>query len=259
MFRQVATYGKYLLQAKPFEEVENEQLSTQLTKVLDKDRAHYAFIALDVVRKKNLLDERILNVKDLGAGSKTSKGSQRSVKSITDSAVKAKKYAELMFRLVEVFQPQTIVELGTSLGITTGYLAKGNKSSKIYTLEGAPEIANVAKENFRLMRVGNVNLIEGNFDDTLPKLIDQLEQVDIAFLDGNHRKEPTLNYFELLLPKMNENSIVVVDDINWSVEMSEAWSELATRKEVSLAINLFEMGVLFLNPDLKKEELLVRY
>lgn len=259
MFRQAATYSKYLLQSKPFVGVEDDYITTQLKKVFDKERAFYAFIALDVVRKKNQGDDRVLTVEDLGAGSKSAKSNQRSVKSIADSAVKGKKYAELMFRLVEAFQPDAILELGTSLGITTSYLSKANKSAKVYSLEGAAEIVKVAKENLRLTRSENVEVIEGNFDDTLPPLLSKVKQIDLAFIDGNHRKEATLKYFEWLLPKLNVNSIVVVDDINWSSEMNEAWQDLVDRKETTLAINLFEMGILFLNPKLSSKEILVRY
>ncbi|MCB9189010.1 MAG: class I SAM-dependent methyltransferase [Flavobacteriales bacterium] len=259
MFHQVATYSKYLLNSKPFSGVGDAVFSSQLHKIFDKERSFYAFIALDVVRKKNQLDERVLNVNDLGAGSKTSKGNERSVKSIADSAVKAKKYAELMFRLVEAFHSHTIIELGTSLGITTGYLAKANKKAKVYTLEGAEEIAKIAEENFKLMKLHNAQLIQGNFDDTLEELVSRQDRIDLVFLDGNHRKEPTIRYFNTLLPKLHEGAIVLVDDIHWSQEMNQAWKELVSRPEVSLAINLFEMGILFLDPKLKKEELLVRY
>lgn len=248
-----------MLSSKPFNGVNDPVFSNHLQNVLDKERSFYAFVALDMVRKKNQIDERILTVNDLGAGSRVTKSNQRTVKSIADSAVKAKKYAELMFRLVETFQPQTIIELGTSLGITTGYLAKANKKAQVYTFEGATEIAHIARENFKLMKLNNVALIEGDFEETLAKTLEKIEQVDLAFLDGNHRKEPTLRYFDQLLPKLHSASIVVVDDINWSAEMNEAWQALAARPEITLAINLFEMGILFLDPKLPKEELLVRY
>lgn len=245
LFHQAAAYGKYLLKAKPLSDISDVELMHKLRMVLDENRAYYSFIALDVVRKKNLLDQRILNVNDLGAGSKKSKSNQRTVKSIAQSAVKRKKYAELMFRLVETFELKTIVELGTSLGITTGYLAKGNKNAKVYTFEGSREIAGVARENLNLMKATNVKQIEGDFDETLPEFLKLIDSIDLAFLDGNHRKEPTLKYFNLILPKLTDNSIVVIDDINWSSEMNEAWHELINRPEVTLSIDLFEMGILF--------------
>ena len=259
MFRQATTYGKYMLSARPFDQVADEDVTRQLRKVFDTERQFYAFVALKLVRKKNQTDKRVLQVEDMGAGSKKSRSNERSVKSITDSAVKPRKYAELMFRLVESFQSEVVVELGTSLGLTTGYLSKANKQGKVFTMEGAAEIAKVARENFRLMKLNNVTLIEGNFDNTLPDLLSKLNKVDLAFLDGNHRKEPTLKYFNWLLPKLHPNSIVVVDDINWSADMREAWEELKNHSSVTLSIDLFEMGVLFLNPDLKKEDLSVRY
>jgi predicted O-methyltransferase YrrM len=82
----------------------------------------------------------------------------------------------------------TILELGTSLGITTGYLALGNQQANVITMEGSVAIAEKALENFRDMNLKNVKLVQGNFDDTLSKVLTALERIDMAFVDGNHRK-----------------------------------------------------------------------
>lgn len=248
LFHQALAYFKYLLQAKSVSAITDENCKRQMSKVLDKERYHYPFVALDVVRSKNLADERILSVDDLGAGSKTTRGAQRSVKAIAKGAVKQKKYAQALYRLVEVYQPAQVLEIGTSLGITTGYLAKANKSAQIVTLEGVNSIADVARENLKLMDVQNVQLIQGNFEDTLPKFLSDVKTpLDFVFMDGNHRLEPTLRYFEWLLPHLSSTAIIVIDDIYWSPEMTSAWKKLSTHPKVVSSIDLFEMGILFLN------------
>ncbi|MCB9195006.1 MAG: class I SAM-dependent methyltransferase [Flavobacteriales bacterium] len=248
-----------MISAKSADEIKDTVLRTKMKRVLDKNRHHYPFLALDVVRKKNLADKTSLQVADLGAGSRTASGTTRTVSSITRGAVKREKYAQLLFRLVEVFQPKHILELGTSLGITTGYLSKANKSARVYTMEGVPSIANVARENFKLLGLDNVQLIEGNFDQTLPELLSKNVELDMVFLDGNHRKEPTLRYFEQVLPHLSNGAVVVVDDIYWSKEMTEAWMSIRSHAKVNVAIDLFEMGIVLIGSDVSTESYTVRY
>src|SRR6266536_4840405 len=98
----------------------------------------------------------------------------RSVSSIVKSAVKSKKYSQLLYRIVKYYQPNTVVDLGTSLGITTSYLSLAKPDATIFTLECATEIAKVAKANFKTLERENIRLIEGNFDYTLPAVLYQL-------------------------------------------------------------------------------------
>ncbi len=144
-----------------------------------------------------------------------------------------------------------MVELGTSLGITTCYLASGNKDALVYTFEGAPQIAAVANKNFQHLNFKNILLVQGNFDDTLSAQLTKIPSVNFAFVDGNHRKQPTINYFYQLLEKANENSIFIFDDIHWSNEMEEAWKEIQNHTSVTLTIDLFFIGIVFFRKEQK--------
>ena len=154
-----------------------------------------------------------------------------------------------MFRLVNHFQPKNIIELGTSLGITTLYLAASSKKISVQTLEGCPQTAAKAKED----------VIVGEFSETLPQVLKNTARVDFMYFDGNHRKEATLNYFEQALSHVAEESIFVFDDIHWSKEMEEAWQIIKSNPKVSLSIDLFHLGILFFRQGIPRQDFVLKF
>jgi len=206
---------------------------------------------IEQLRKQLLADKRVLQIEDLGAGSRMSATKERSVQQLAKSALKPKKYAQLLFRLLKHYQPKTILELGTSLGITTSYFAAANPKSHITTIEGSKGIAKVAKENFSKLGQQNIRILEGNFDKVLPSVISQLPSIDLAYIDGNHRYKPTLDYFYQLLSKTNNDSIMVFDDIHWSAEMEKAWQEIKAHPSVKCTVDIFFLGFVFFRSEFK--------
>lgn len=180
-----------------------------IEEVLNDKRSFYAYENIEDLRQALLADKRMLQIEDLGAGSRTIKENTRTVAEIAKSSLKPKKYSQLLFRMVDHYQPQTIIELGTSLGVTTAYMAAAKSNAKVISLEGASAVAAVAKENFTKLKQDNIELQLGNFDDILPIVLSSLPTVDLAFIDGNHRYQPTVNYFEQLLSKSNNYSILI--------------------------------------------------
>jgi predicted O-methyltransferase YrrM len=224
-----------------------------ITNVLT-DRTEYDdYNEVEKLRKQLLNDQTILTIEDHGAGS-SSGSKERSVSSIARHAVKSKKYAQLLYRIVKYYRPHSIVELGTSLGITTSYLALASPGGNVFTLEGAPEIAGTARKNFETLEVRNVKLIEGNFNYTLPSVLYHLASVDLAFIDGNHRREPTENYFHWLLEESNTNSIFIFDDIHWSKGMEQAWEHIKAHPVVRCSIDLFFIGIIFFRQEFKEKQ-----
>jgi predicted O-methyltransferase YrrM len=147
--------------------------------------------------------------------------------------------------MVAYYGSEKIMELGTSLGITTSYLAAANPNSSVFTLEGASEVAAIAKTNFQQLGLGNVQIVIGNFDHTLAALLNNLDYLDFVFVDGNHRYEPTLQYFQQLKPKMRAHSILIFDDIHWSKEMEAAWETIKEDPAITVSIDLFFIGIVF--------------
>ena len=231
-----------------------------ITQVLNDKRFFYCYETIEMVRQQLKNNNTLLTLEDFGAGSRIHTHTQRSISAIASSSLKPKKYSQLLFRMVNYFQPSTILELGTSLGITTAYLACGKADAQVITMEGAKAVAAIAQQNFKSLRLKNIELVTGNFDHTLPGTLEQLSSVDFAFIDGNHRLQPTLHYFNLLLPKVHEYSVLIFDDIHWSSEMEEAWNTIKAHEQVRLTIDLFFIGIVFFRQENKvKQEFAIRF
>lgn len=218
-------------------------------KVLMDKKNYPAYTQVNNWKKELLADHSIVKVEDLGAGSLVNNTKERSISSIAKNAAKPKKYGRLLYRLISFYKPKNIIEIGTSMGLSTAYFSLANPDSKIITLEGVPSIALRAKQNFSKWGIANAELIEGNFDDTLISALSSLSSVDFVFIDGNHRKEPTLRYFEQIKKFSNNNTILVFDDIHWSKEMEDAWEAIKADKRVMLSIDLFFLGIILFKVD----------
>lgn len=226
-----------------------------------RDKKEYdCYPIIEKQRKQLLQDNTIIEIEDFGAGSSVMKSNQRVVKNIATSSLKPKKFAQLLFRIVQHYKPANVLELGTSLGITTCYLAKGNENGTVYTCEGSSAIAAIAKNNFDSLPIKNIKLTEGDFAKTLSPLLNEIGKVDLAFIDGNHRKEPTIDYFTALLDFSTSSTILIFDDIHWSEEMEAAWEQIKSHSSVTLTIDLFFIGLVFINPDFKvKQHFVIRF
>jgi predicted O-methyltransferase YrrM len=225
-----------------------------IRKVLMDQRNFYSYDLIESCRKEMLQDNRVLNVEDFGAGSRLRKTNQRKVSEIAQSSLKPKKFGQLIFRIINYYAPENVLELGTSLGITTAYLASGNTKARVHTMEGSKEIARIARSNFEQLQLSQIEVMVGNFDDILPSFLAAQNSLDFVFIDGNHRQEPTLRYFQQLLPKTHENSILIFDDIHWSAEMEAAWKEIQAHPQVMVTIDLFFIGLVFFRKEQKVKQ-----
>lgn len=241
--------------------------------VLNDTRDYPAYAHVEGLRRKLLRDERKLEIEDLGAGSVTAGDSHgaavtgrevishRSVADIARNVAKPKKLGQLLFRIARHYQPRVILELGTSLGLSAAYLASGaEEGAKLLTIEGSAAVAAVAEANFRSMGLENIELVRGGFDDQLPEALDRMGSIDLAFVDGNHRREPTLRYFNWLIAKASPSAMLIFDDIHWSGEMEEAWETIRQDARVLLTIDLFFIGLVFLREEFKvKQDFVIRF
>lgn len=219
--------------------------------VLNNRQGYQPPTEIEAVRKRLLKDFRELQIEDMGAGSRKGTTKKRSVKQIAATAVKPPKWSLFLFRLVAHYQPQTIIELGTSLGISTSYMAAAHPGATIYTIEGSEAIQQVAAQNFKTLSLANIQSLTGNFDAVLPSVLASIQNVDLAYIDGNHRFAPTMDYFHQLLQKKGDSSIFIFDDIHWSAEMERAWEDIKKHPSVTVSIDLFFMGLIFFRPEVK--------
>jgi predicted O-methyltransferase YrrM len=208
-------------------------------------------------RRKLLLknNDHICRV-DFGAGKK-SKHPER-IADLSKSSLKNIKWAQILYRLISIYQYKNIIDLGTSFGITTLYFSKAAPDGTIITLEGCPETLKIAKNNFESLNALNIETIEGNIDVNLAIALEKFEKVDFVFFDANHKYAPTIKYFERCLEKIDKNSCFVFDDINWSQEMKNAWNTIINHEKVSLSINLFFIGIVFFKKGIRKQHFILK-
>jgi predicted O-methyltransferase YrrM len=257
-FYQYTSFLKHRVKAKTLHGTHSPFVYQLLEEVVYRKGNYYNYDKVAALRSQLLRDNRTIEVIDLGAGSKKL-NSKRKINQIAKISVKNKKLGELIYRIAVHLQPNLTLELGTSLGVTTSYIALANTNGKVITLEGDPETRNIALTNFKSLNIQNTQSVLGNFDQQLPLLLEHIENIDLAFLDGNHRKNPTLNYLNLILPKLKNGSCVIVDDIYWSREMTEAWEEIVKMPEFTVSIDLFHLGILFIRKEQKKEHFIIKF
>jgi len=213
------------------------------------------FNAIEQLRKELSQSKEKISITQLGANSKVSNQQVRAISEIARKGISSKNTSELLYKIIQDFDYNKIVELGTSLGINTLYLAT-RPAASVYTFEGCPETIKKAKKNFAAIGYANINLIEGNIDVTLPEFCHQFTgKIDLAFIDANHKYETTLAYFNQLLALTHPKSTIVIDDIYWSGAMATAWKQIKNHPQVTTTIDLYNVGIVIFRPELQKEHI----
>ena len=222
--------------------------------VMSDKHAYCVWDKVEGVRTQMLASEDVVEFVDYGSGVRLSSENainKRVVKDIAKGSLAKAKYAQMLFRLVNWLGHQLrdgnkgliIVELGTSLGITTAYLAGVDIRDKVYTYEGCEAVAKIAKDNWKVLGMNNIECVVGPIDEE--QLRAGLKIVDVAFVDANHTYEASMKYFNVLAEKVHDKSVVVIDDIHRSVEMESAWKEICADERVTSTIDLYQMGLVF--------------
>ena len=257
-FNFTLKYFKYILTSKTKYGIHSPFVFSFVVDILDKKVKQDEFIKIEEIRKKLLKSNETINTEDFGTGGSIEKTNIKKIKKIARNSAKSKKYGKLLFKIVQFYKPNNILELGTSLGISTLYQSLGNKSAKFISIEGCE---NIAKQAQIIMNEfgANADIFIGNFDEVLPEIINKFNNLDYVFFDGNHRKEPTIRYFNQCLDKINNDSIFIFDDIHWSKEMEDAWETIKNNEHVTVSIDLFFIGIIFFRKEQIKQHFVIRH
>jgi predicted O-methyltransferase YrrM len=258
LFFQATAYFKYYAKAGDAHSIHSPFVFDFYNQVLKKQEKEPEIRLIEQLRQELQYSQEQIEVTDLGAGNTLGAKKMRSIAQIIQNTAKTPHYANILYHLACKQQPKTIVELGTSLGLTTAYLAKAAPNATIYTMEGCPNTAEKAQQNWKKLAINNIKIIVGNIDETLPQLLPQLDVIDLLFADANHRYEPTMRYITACMQKKNSYSVFVLDDIHWSEEMQNAWNELRKQPSVITDIDIFQLGFLFFNPIHPKQSFTIK-
>lgn len=257
MWFKIKSLVSFLLQATNQHGVHSPFVFNFITNCFYKKANPSKIEAINSIRKSIFQDHKIITVTDFGSGSKVFKYNDRRVADIAKIAGMNKKKTSLLVNICEYLDPQNILEIGTSVGLGASTLSIGCSHSQIHTLEGCKNTAKIAQELFQKFNLKNIQLTIGNFNDTLPNLGIN-NQFDLVYFDGNHQKKATLRYFKQCLPAAGENTIFIFDDINWSVEMQQAWEEIKMHPKVTVTINTYFWGIVFFKTALVKQHFTIR-
>ena len=258
----ISAFLRYLSRARDEHSLHSPFLFSLYTQVIrTKTGSVSIFAPIRTLRKELRRNRRLITVADFGAGSKVNSSQQRSIGDIARNSQKPARFARLLFRLIQRFEAKTIVDLGTSLGMTTAYLAEATKpyGGHVTTFEGCPQTATIARQNFERLGVENVTVVVGNLDETLAPQISALDSIDFVFFDANHRYEPTVQYFETCLSAIHNDTVFVFDDIHWSSEMEQAWAYIKAHAAVTVTVDLFWVGLVFFRVEQPKQDFVLRF
>lgn len=255
----VISYIQYLLKSQNKHKIHSPFVYTLVAEVINKKKKKKDYQVIADLRKKLSKSQETITVTDFGAGSKINRSKTRKIKDIVQNSAKNQKFGELLYRFSEYYKPRNIVELGTSLGVSTCYLSLGNPNARIFTFEGCPKTSAIANDNFKKMNIKNISLTVGRFEDKLVSKLEEIKKIDMVFLDGNHQEKATLEYFEKCLKYSHNDTIFIFDDIHWSKGMENAWKAIQNHKKVSLTIDLFFVGIVFIKNELSKENFIIQF
>ncbi len=267
MLFQIQSYLKFLWHSKNEHAVHSPFVFNLITKCFYDKKSKPQYTVLKEYRNSLLANKNTIEVTDFGAGSKVFKSNTRQINQIAKTAGIFPKRAELLFRITNYFQPdssdseqakQNILEIGTSLGLATSALALGNPKAKITTLEGCSQTAKQAQLQLQNFNINNVESITTEFSSYLKTQNPKPKTHDLIYFDGNHSKTATLDYFELLLPTITNDSVWIFDDIHWSPDMEEAWEIIKKHPKISVTIDTFQWGLVFFRQEQPKEHFVIR-
>ncbi|HEX9979329.1 MAG TPA: class I SAM-dependent methyltransferase [Flavobacterium sp.] len=255
MLFQIRSYLNFLWKSSNEHGVHSPFVFDFVTKCLYDKEKYREYDFFKKYRKVLLSDENVINVTDFGAGSRVFKSSKRKIADIAATAGISSERSQMLFRITKYFQPQNILEIGTSLGLATAAFSSGNQSAEITTIEGCPETAAAAKRTFEKFKLSNIKAATGEFTEVLLGL---QQSFDMIYFDGNHQKDATLQYFNLLLPTANNNSVWIFDDIHWSPGMESAWETIKQNPLITVTIDTFQWGIVFFRKEQEKENFTIR-
>ena len=256
-----SSYLRYLLKAKTKYVIHSPFIFDLVNQVLQTHEVNNDLVELDIMRKAIFKRTTIVETTDFGAqsGKKPYLTLFKPLGEIARRRTQSKKHLRLLYHLTKYFHPAEILEFGTSVGISASYIGKAGTFRKFVTMEGCAVLAAHAQETFERLKISGILIKTGNFDTMLDKVLDEFSQLDMVLFDGNHRKQPTIDYFEKCLSKAHEHSVFIFDDIRWSPGMEEAWNYVKSNDKVTVSVDLYQMGILFFRKGIAQQDFVIRY
>lgn len=243
-------FPAFYFSATNWRKLHSPYLYALFSHAFDNSDSYYAFDSIEAIREQLLGDNNPVGGNDLGTGSR----GPVTISGIASNSLSSARHCAFRFRLVQFLKAEKILELGTSLGISASYLGVAAGPGQVWTLDGNGELLEIARLVAKKMERKNIHFVQGDFGETMEKVLEDMGTVDFAILDGNHRMDSTMEYFDLILPYLTDRAVVLVDDIRWSGGMFTAWKTLIDMPAVTASVDLYRYGLLFFSKDFREKQ-----
>ncbi len=256
LIHRIFHYLQYVIRAKNEHAFHSPFVYDFATKVVYTNKQYYIFDPIEKLRAQLQNNHSTIKLEEIGAKKKGTY--EKKISEISRQSVLPKKYAQLLFKCILHFKPNSILELGTNLGLTTAYLAGANETIKVISIEGNAALSELARIHLDSLSLKNSEIIRHFFDAVLPTLLEK-NNFDFTFVDGNHTETATVKYFHWIKKQAHENTIIVFDDIYWSKGMTAAWMTIKKDSQVSITFDFYKFGFVFFKTGIEKQNFTIRY
>jgi len=171
----------------------------------------------------------------------------------------SKKYGQLLFRLIEYFKPSTIIQSGVNSGFSSIYLTTANSNAKVFIWSGIgyeSEAINTLLDKFQVSEnVKYLNKI--NLDSSY--FIHERGKVDFVFLGADEGGDQVYADFETFVKIAHNETVFVINAIHQSAGIEKVWSNITNHACVTVSIDIYGLGLVFLRKELSKQKFVLRF
>ena len=154
---------------------------------------------------------------------------------------------ELLFRLVNRFNPKFILEIGTGAGVSTGYLASVSKGSRVVTVDFPHPAEKEVRRN--LKKIPNIEYIAADVLETVHDILDGGNVPQFIHIAHTALWRQTV---EMILPYAKPDTVIVVEDLG-KKQKKEWWKEIIKDGRIAVTFQMKKLGLLFFDHKMTKQ------
>lgn len=251
--RKILSFLDFIVRTRPLKSIKNKDIQDFVSYIVDHQIKFYHFEELEGIRHQLLSNENVIDIIDLGAGSSYNNATQKKILEVAKQQLSSRTQLQILSRIVSYSESKHCIELGASLGLSSFYLSKSTKN-KVISFEGNQSFVDLINYQKQLLKINNLNIVTGNFDNTLKEYLNDCPLIDFAFIDGNHREKATVDYYHMIKVKCRDKAILIFDDIYWSKGMTNAWNKIKEDIDCRFSIDLYFMGIILLDKSILNKD-----
>ncbi|MEG1544886.1 MAG: SAM-dependent methyltransferase [Tannerellaceae bacterium] len=222
-----------------------------ITKVIEEKCSYYSLYDIELLRKKLLFrTEPVSCLVDRKKGK---------VRRLTVGEVVARKaiqprHGALLFRLTNYFKSQNILQLGSGMGLSTLYMTSYVVPLRCLVLEPQLEVAGVARQVYGEASRNPIDLRVGAYEELLPQALNDLPRLDFVFFNTPSNATDNEWLFNECVKQVHKDSVFIFEGIKSTARMRTFWKQICGRPEVTVTVDLYDMGLVFFNSKLHKRD-----